>query len=111
MTGIEADCGHGVATDGGYQIPSPNQTRKGHPTINTPDIVLATAAAAAMVVAAPGTAGADPTPPPSPPYVIQTPGGPAVGGLRTLPPRCTVQPRACSGNWNPDTGAWDFPGT
>jgi hypothetical protein len=56
-----------------------------------------------------GTAGADPTPSPAPPYVIQTPGGPAVGGLRTLPPRCAVQPRACAGNWNPDTGAWDFP--
>jgi hypothetical protein len=74
-----------------------------------PKIVLAAAAVAAMVVAAPGTAAADPTAPPAPPYVIQTPGGPAVGGLRSLPPICGVQPRACAGNWDPDTGTWVFP--
>jgi hypothetical protein len=60
-------------------------------------------------MALPMTASADPTPEPSPPYVIQSPAGPTVGGLRTLPPICGVQPRACAGNWNPDTGAWDFP--
>jgi hypothetical protein len=54
-------------------------------------------------------AGADPTPPPTPGYVIQTPGGLVVGGLRSMPPICGVQPRACAGNWNPSTGAWDFP--
>jgi hypothetical protein len=57
----------------------------------------------------PGTAGADPTPEPSPGYVIQGPGGPTVGGLRSLPPICGVQPRACAGNWDPDSGAWVFP--
>jgi hypothetical protein len=72
------------------------------------NIVLAAAGVGAMVVAA-GTAGADPTPEPSPGYVIQGPTGPTVGGLRTLPPICGAQPRACAGNWNPDTGAWDFP--
>lgn len=55
-------------------------------------------------------ASADPTPAPSP-YQIQTPSGPVYGGMRTLPPICAAQPRACAGNWNPDTGAWDFPGT
>ena len=53
-------------------------------------------------------ASADPTPAPGP-YVIQTPGGPVVGGLRTLPPICAVQPRACAGNWDPNSGAWVFP--
>jgi hypothetical protein len=76
--------------------------------MNTVRIVLAVAA---MVVAVPGTAHADPTPEPSPGYVIQGPGGATVGGLRTLPPVCGVQPRACAGNWNPNSGAWDFPGT
>jgi hypothetical protein len=77
--------------------------------MNTVRIVFAAAVAAAMVVVAPGTAGADPTPPPAPPYVIVTPGGPVVGGLRTLPPICAAQPRACNLNWNPNTGAWDAP--
>jgi hypothetical protein len=75
-------------------------------------IVLPGAAVAAMVtVVMAGTAGADPTPQPSPGYVIQGPGGPTVGGLRSMPPICGVQPRACAGNWNPDTGTWNFPGT
>jgi hypothetical protein len=56
-------------------------------------------------------AHADPTLAPSPPYVIQSPAGPTVGGLRSLPPVCGVQPRACAGNWNPETGSWEFPGT
>ncbi len=55
-------------------------------------------------------AGADPAPPPSP-YQIQTPNGPVVGGLRTLPPVCAVQPLACAGKWNIGAGTWDFPGT
>jgi hypothetical protein len=70
---------------------------------------IAVAVAVATMVAAAGTAHADPTAPPAPPYVIQTPSGPTVGGLRTLPPICAVQPRACAGNWNPDTGSWVFP--
>jgi hypothetical protein len=69
---------------------------------------------AAVLIAATGNhlpvAGADPTPPPSP-YQIQGPNGPVVGGLRSMPPICGVQPRACAGNWNPDTGTWNFPGT
>jgi hypothetical protein len=55
-----------------------------------------------------GVAAADPDPTP-PPYVIQGPGGPTVGGLRTLPPICAAQPRACAGNWSPDTGSWVYP--
>jgi hypothetical protein len=57
-------------------------------------------------------ASADPTPPPSPGYIIQGPGESTVGGLRTLPPICATQPRACAGDWSPDTGTWVFaPGT
>jgi hypothetical protein len=56
-------------------------------------------------------ASADPAPQPGPGYVIQTPGGATVGGLRTLPSVCAVQPRTCNLNWNPNTGAWDAPGT
>jgi hypothetical protein len=74
--------------------------------MNTVRIVLAVTV---MVVAAPGTAGADPAPPPSPPYVIQTPAGPTVGGLRTLPPVCAAQPLACNLTWDPNTGAWEAP--
>ena len=70
---------------------------------------VASAVVVALATAVP--AGADPTPAPAPPYVIQTPAGPTVGGLRTLPPICAAQPRACNLNWSPDTGAWEAPGT
>jgi len=66
------------------------------------------AALAALRVAAAGVAHADPTPPP-PPYVIVTPGGPTYGGLRTLPPICAAQPRACNLTWDPNTGTWQAP--
>jgi hypothetical protein len=69
-------------------------------------LVLGTVFTLNMVL--PVTANADPTPAPSPPYLIQSPSGPVYGGMRTLPPICGVQPRACAGDWNPDTGAWDF---
>jgi hypothetical protein len=76
--------------------------------------ILFMCAVMALVFAVPPrTAGADPTPAPAPApdpgYQIAGPSGPVVGGLRTLPPICGVQPRACAGKWNPDTGAWDFP--
>jgi hypothetical protein len=71
--------------------------------------LICAAVLAAWAVTVAGTAHADPTSAPSPPYVIQTPAGPTVGGLRSLPPICGVQPRACAGNWHPSTGAWDFP--
>jgi hypothetical protein len=71
--------------------------------------IICAAVLAAWAVVVPGAASADPTPPPSPGYVIQGPGGPTVGGLRTLPPICGVQPRACAGSWSPDAGTWDFP--
>lgn len=69
---------------------------------------FALCAMVALVIAAP-TAAADPTPSPSPGYVIQGPAGPTVGGLRSLAPICGVQPLACAGHWDPSTGAWDFP--
>src|ERR1700689_5495304 len=53
-------------------------------------------------------AHADPTPEPSP-YQIQGPNGPVYRGMRTLPPICGVQPRACARNWDPNSGAWGFP--
>jgi hypothetical protein len=71
-------------------------------------LICAAVLAAVVGIAAP-TANADPTPEPSPGYVIQGPTGPTVGGLRSLPPICGVQPRACAGNWSPDTGTWVFP--
>lgn len=73
----------------------------------TKQLICAAVLAASAVVMA-GTANADPTSPPSP-YQIQTPSGPVYGGLRTLPPVCAAQPRACNLTWNPDTGAWDAP--
>jgi hypothetical protein len=74
--------------------------------------LICTAVLAAWAVTVAGTANADPDDPsPGPGYVIQAPGGPVVGGLRSMPPICGAQPRACAGNWNPDTGTWDFPGT
>jgi len=70
-------------------------------------ILLATVMVAAGVTFVP-PASADPAPSPGP-YQIITPSGPQIGGLRTLPPICAVQPRACNLNWNPNTGAWDAP--
>ena len=70
-------------------------------------VAVLAVAIAAMVVAAPA-AGADPTPAPSP-YQIQGPNGPVYGGMRTLPPICGTQPRACAGDWDPNSGTWVFP--
>jgi hypothetical protein len=52
-------------------------------------------------------AGADPTPTPGPVYSV--PGG--LLGTQPLPAICGSQPRACAGNWDPNTGAWEFPKT
>jgi hypothetical protein len=55
------------------------------------------AVAVAMVVTAPGTAGADPTPEPSPPgYQVITPGGPVFPGMQQYQPTCLVAPLACT---------------
>jgi len=64
-----------------------------------PNIILAAAAVAAMVIAAP-TAGADPTPPPTP-YQIPTNAGPVLGGVQTYPPICLVAPLACALRYTP----------
>jgi hypothetical protein len=74
------------------------------------NIVLAAAAVAAMVVGAP-TAGADPTPAPSPGYQIPTPaGGSAFPGVQTYPPQCLRNMLACGFKpWNPSTGTFDAP--
>jgi hypothetical protein len=71
------------------------------------NIVLAAAAVAAMVVVAPGTAGADPTPPPSPGYQIPGASGPVLPGVQVYPPRCLAQPLACGLHYDPSTGTWN----
>ena len=43
--------------------------------------LIAGVAAVLVALSTAGTAGADPTQQPAPPYVIQTPAGPVVGGL------------------------------
>jgi hypothetical protein len=70
--------------------------------------ILGATVVAALAVVMAGAAHADPAPPPSP-YQIQTPAGRVYEGMRTLPPICATQPRACAGNWSPDTGTWVFP--
>ncbi|MGA8124106.1 MAG: hypothetical protein WB967_07740 [Mycobacterium sp.] len=65
---------------------------------------------AAMVVAAPGTAGADPTPSPSPGYQIAGPAGPQFPGTQVYPPRCLEAMLACGFKYDPGTGTWQ-PGT
>jgi hypothetical protein len=72
-------------------------------------LILAAAVLAAMLAGS-ATAGADPTPSPGP-YQIITPNGPVLGGIPTLPSVCAVQPRACALTWDPNTGAWERPGT
>ena len=72
-------------------------------------LILAAALLAGMLAVS-GTAHADPSPSPGP-YQIITPPGAVLGGLPNLPAECAVQPRTCSLNWNPDTGAWERPGT
>jgi hypothetical protein len=69
------------------------------------NIVLAAAAVAAMVVVAPGTAGADPTPPPG--YQIPGASGPVLPGVQVYPPRCLAQPLACGLHYDPSTGTWN----
>jgi hypothetical protein len=70
-------------------------------------IVAAAAAVAAIVVAAAGTAGADPTPAPTPGFQVPTPGGgSAFPGVQTYPPICGVAPLACALRYHADTGTW-----
>ena len=61
---------------------------------------ILSAAVAAMVAAAAGTAGADPTPAPSP-FQIIGPNGPVVQGVPTYPPICLVAPLACALRYTP----------
>ena len=72
-------------------------------------IVLA-AAVGALVVAAPGSAGADPTPPPQPGYQIPTPDGPKFPGVQTFPPICGTSPLSCALWYDPATGTWQRKG-
>jgi hypothetical protein len=69
--------------------------------------IAALLAVAAMVVASAGTAGADPTPPPTPGYQIPGPSGPEFPGAQVYPPRCLRQMLACGFRYAPDTGTWN----
>ena len=73
------------------------------------NIVLAAAAVAAMVVAAPGTAGADPTPAPTPGYQIPSESGPQLPGAQVYPPQCLRNMLACGFRYDPATGTWNAP--
>ena len=68
----------------------------------------AAAAVAAMVVAAPGTAGAEPTPAPTPgpAYQIPSNAGPVLGGVQTYQPTRLVAPLACAMRYDPSRGVW-----
>lgn len=85
-------------------------SKQGMDAMNTVrNIVLAAAGVAALVVAAPGTASADPTPPPGP-YQIPGPSGPVLPGVQTYQPVCLTAPLACGLRYDPGTGTWQ-PGT
>jgi hypothetical protein len=71
-------------------------------------IGLAAVAAAAVVVAA-GTAGADPTPQPTPGYQIAGPSGPVFPGTQVYPPRCLEAMMSCGFRYDPGTGTWNAP--
>jgi hypothetical protein len=64
------------------------------------------AAVIATMVAGAGTAGADPTAPPAPPYQILTPDGPQFPGAQIYPPRCLHAMRACGFTLDPGTMTW-----
>lgn len=72
-------------------------------------IILA-AAVEVMVVAAPGSAGADPTPPPQPGYQIPGPDGRHPGPFQTYPPVCGQYMPACGFHFDPGTQTWQPPG-
>jgi len=71
---------------------------------------FALCAVVALLVGAPGTAGADPTPPPTPGYQIAGPSGPQFPGTQVYPPRCLEAMLACGFKYDPATGTWQ-PGT
>jgi hypothetical protein len=72
-------------------------------------ITVVTGVIAAMLAGA-GTAGADPSPTPAPPYQIAGPSGPVLPGVEQYPPICLQAPLACALRYDPGTGTWQ-PGT
>jgi hypothetical protein len=70
------------------------------------NIVLAPAAVAATILAAAGTAGADPTPAPTPGYQIPGQSGPTFPGVQQYPPWCLRNMYGCGFIWLPDTGTF-----
>jgi hypothetical protein len=80
--------------------------RRGH----APMMKLICAALAAAAVTVAGTAGADPTPAPTPGYQIPGPDGPQFPGAQVYPPQCLRNMLACGFKYDPATGTWQ-PGT
>jgi hypothetical protein len=68
-------------------------------------LVAALGVAMAALTAA-GTAGADPTPPPTPGYQIPGPDGPTFPGVQTYQPSCLRNMLACGFRYDPSTGTW-----
>jgi hypothetical protein len=60
----------------------------------------------AAILAGAGTAGADPTPAPVPPYQIAGPSGPVLPGVQTYQPVCLEFPMACAMRYDPSRGVW-----
>ena len=71
---------------------------------------LITGVAAVLVaLSTAGTAGADPTPPPSPGYQIPGPNGPQFPGAETYPSRCLSAMLSCGFRYDAGTGTWNAP--
>jgi hypothetical protein len=71
-------------------------------------ITTVTGVIAAMLAGA-GTAGANPTPAPTPGYQIAGPSGPQFPGSQVYPPRCLAAMLACGFRYDPGTGTWNAP--
>jgi hypothetical protein len=76
-------------------------------------LICAAVLAAWAVVMMAGTAGADPTPAPTPgpAYQIPSNAGPVLGGVQTYQPTCLVAPLACGLKYDPSTGTWQPEGS
>jgi hypothetical protein len=71
--------------------------------------LIYTAVLAAWAVVMAGTAGADPTPAPSPGYQIPGADGPTFPGTQTYPPQCARNMLACGFRYDPGSGTWNAP--
>jgi hypothetical protein len=86
---------------------APTITGRAALTAHLPRLVVAALAALGLATAAlatAGTAGADPTPPPSLGYQIPGPAGPQFPGAQVCPRMCRWQPRSCGLEYDPGSG-------